>query len=169
MGSCKVYAPVNPHTKYMRIYGTARESEMMKIVTDFQWSNRRPAVLNLSGTKPRPFLEISDQGQLRSKGSKKNSVMKVVNRRSAGERVQEPPSPHLQFRYPHCVPILLPMVLDRSHNLRMVREGRTNVTILVKAARQSSASGKCLPGPAVRLDRVVMTPSMMNQLLLKLK
>ena len=43
--------------------------------------------------------------------------------RSAGGRVQEPPSPHLQFRYPHCVPILVTMVLDRSHNLRMVREG----------------------------------------------
>ena len=69
--------------------------------------------------------------------------------RSAGGRVREPPSPHLQFRYPHCVPILVPMVLDRSHNLRMVREGRMNVTILVKAARQSSASGKRLPGPAV--------------------
>jgi hypothetical protein len=25
-----VYAPVNPHTKYMRIYGTAREREAEK-------------------------------------------------------------------------------------------------------------------------------------------
>ena len=85
----------------------------------------------MSGIDPRPFLESSAQDQLRSKGSKKNSVMKVVNMRSAGGRVQEPPCPHLQFRYPHCVPVLLPMVLDRSHNLRMIREGRTNVTILV--------------------------------------
>ena len=58
-------------------------------------------------------------------------IMAVVSMRSAGGRVQEPPSPHLQFRYPHCVPILVTMVLDRSHNLRMIREGRTNVTILV--------------------------------------
>ena len=46
-------------------------------------------------------------------------------------RAQGPLRPPLQFRYPHCVPILVPMVLDRSHNLRMIREGRTNVTILV--------------------------------------
>ena len=46
-------------------------------------------------------------------------------------RAQGPLRPPLQFRYPHCVPILVPMVLDRSYNLRMVREGRTNVTILV--------------------------------------
>ncbi len=46
-------------------------------------------------------------------------------------RAQDPLRPPLQFRYPHCVLILMPMVLDRSHNLRMVREGRTNVTILV--------------------------------------
>ena len=58
-------------------------------------------------------------------------IMAVVSMRSAGGRVQEPASPQLQFRYPHCVPILVTMVLDRSHNLRMVREGRTNVTILV--------------------------------------
>jgi len=117
----------------MRIYGKFRESEMMKIVTDFQWSNRRPAVLNLSGTKPRPFLEISDQGQLRSKGAKKNSVTKVVNVRSAGGESsgQGPLRPPLQFRYPHCVPIFIPMVLDSSHNLRMIHEGRTIVTILV--------------------------------------
>ena len=140
-----MYAPVNPHTKYMRIYGTARERKNYPL----QWSNRRPACGTLSGIDPRPFLEISAQDQLRSKGIKKNSRMASVSMRSAGGRVQEPPSPHLQFRYPHCVPILLPMVLDRSHNLRMVREGRMNVTILVKAARQSSASGKRLPGPAV--------------------
>jgi hypothetical protein len=30
VGSCKVYAPVNLHTKYMRIYGTARGSEKIK-------------------------------------------------------------------------------------------------------------------------------------------
>ena len=112
----------------MRIYGKFRESEMMKIVTDFQWSNRRAALLNLSGTKPRPFLEISDQAQLRKKGIKKNSVMKVVNMR--GE-LRTPFAPPLQFRYPHCVPTLVHIVLDRSHNLRMIREGRTNVTILV--------------------------------------
>ena len=45
--------------------------------------------------------------------------------------LRTPFAPPLQFRYPHCVPILAPMVLDRSHNLRMIREGRTNVTILV--------------------------------------
>ena len=60
-------------------------------------------------------------------------------------RVQEPPPPPpLQFRYPHCVPILVPMVLGRFHNLWMLREGRTNVTILVSADRQSLASGKRL-------------------------
>ena len=42
----------------MRIYVKFRESEMMKIVTDYQWSNRRAAVPNLSGTKPRPFLRF---------------------------------------------------------------------------------------------------------------
>ena len=54
--------------------------------------------------------------------------MKVVNMR--GE-LRGPFAPPLQFRYPHCVPILVPIVLDRSHNLRMIREGRMNVTILV--------------------------------------
>ena len=106
MGSCKVYAPVNPHTKYMRIYGTARESEMMKIVTDFQWSNRRPAVLNLSGTKPRPFLEISDQDQLRTIGTKKNSVMKVVNRRGERWLPTGPPSPPPSVQVPPLRPNL---------------------------------------------------------------
>jgi hypothetical protein len=95
----------------------------------------------------------SRPNQLRTKVSKKNFRMAVVSMRSAGGRVQEPASPQLQFRYPHCVPILVTMVLDRSHNLRMVREGRTNVTILVSADRQSSASGKCLPGPAVCTGR----------------
>ena len=57
--------------------------------------------------------------------------MAAVSMRSAGGRVQEPPFPHLQFRYPHCVPILITMVLDSSHNLRMIHEGRTIVTILV--------------------------------------
>ena len=57
--------------------------------------------------------------------------MKVVNRRGELRGPFAPSSPPLQFRYPHCVPILVPMVLDRSYNLRMVREGRTNVTILV--------------------------------------
>ena len=54
--------------------------------------------------------------------------MKVVNMR--GE-LRTPFAPPLQFRYPHCVPVLVTIVLDRSHNLRMIREGRTNVTILV--------------------------------------
>ena len=27
VGSCKVYAPVNPHTKYMRIYGSSGKGE----------------------------------------------------------------------------------------------------------------------------------------------
>ena len=99
--------------------------------SSFRVSNRRPASCIGGQVEPRPFLEISAQDQLRSKGTKKNSRTAVVNMRSAGGRVQEPPSPQLQFRYPHCVPILVPMVLDRSHNLRMVREGRTNVTILV--------------------------------------
>ena len=90
----------------MRIYGKFRESEMMKIVTDFQWSNRRPALLNLSGTKPRPFLEISDQGQLRSKGAKKNSVTKVVNMRSAGGESSGPPSPPPPVQVPPLRPNL---------------------------------------------------------------
>jgi len=45
--------------------------------------------------------------------------------------LRTPFAPPLQFRYPHCVPILVPMVLDSSHNLRMIHEGRTIVTILV--------------------------------------
>jgi hypothetical protein len=88
----------------------------------------------LSEIDPRPFLEISAQDQLRSKGIKKNSVMKVVNMtRSAGGESsgQGPLRPPLQFRYPHGVPIFIPMVLDSSHNLRMIHEGRTIVTILV--------------------------------------
>ena len=88
-GSCKVYAPVNPHTKYMRIYGTARERKNYPL----QWSNRRAALSTLSGIDPRPFLEISAQDQLRSKGTKKNSRMKVVNGRSAGGRAQDPLRP----------------------------------------------------------------------------
>ena len=48
--------------------------------------------------------------------------MKVVNMRVQEGRVQEPLRPPLQFRYPHSVPILVPMVLDRSHNLRMIHE-----------------------------------------------
>ena len=44
-------------------------------------------------------------------GAKRKIPMKVMNTwmnmRSAGGRVEEPPSPHLQFRYPHCVPILV--------------------------------------------------------------
>ena len=106
-------------------------SKTKKRFFGFRVSNRRPASCIGGQVEPRPFLEISAQDQLRSKGIKKNSRMAAVSMRSAGGRVQEPPSPHLQFRYPHCVPILMPMVLDRSHNLRMVREGRTNVTILV--------------------------------------
>ena len=42
VGSCKVYAPVNPHTKYMRIYGTAREREAEKKNDKkylLQWTN----------------------------------------------------------------------------------------------------------------------------------
>ena len=116
----------------MRIYGKFRESEMMKIVTDFQWSNRRAALLNLSGTKPRPFLEISDQ-DIKTNSEQYGSYQEKF-RHEGGEhegRAQDPLRPPLQFRYPHCVPILVPIVLDRSHNLRMVREGRTNVTILV--------------------------------------
>ena len=31
VGSCKVYAPVNPHTKYMRIYGTVGEGKRKKM------------------------------------------------------------------------------------------------------------------------------------------
>ena len=79
---------------------------MMKIVTDFQWSNRRGALLNLSGTKPRPFLEISDQVQLRKKNSKKNSVMKVVNMRSAGGESSGPPSPPPPVQVPPLRPNL---------------------------------------------------------------
>ena len=133
VGSCKVYAPVNPHTKYMRITGQLGKEAKKKNDKNYplQWSNRRAAGGTLSGIDPRPFLEISAQDQLRSKGTKKNSRMAAVSMRSAGGRVQEPPCPHLQFRYPHCVPILISMVLDRSHNLRMVREGRTKVTIIL--------------------------------------
>jgi hypothetical protein len=36
--------------------------------------------------------------------------------------------------------------MDSSHNLRMIHEGRTIVTILVSAGVDSSCSGKSLPG-----------------------
>jgi hypothetical protein len=39
--------------------------------------------------------------------------------------------------------------LDSSHNLRMIHEGRTIVTILVSAGVDSVSSGSSLPGPAV--------------------
>ena len=82
------HAPVNPHTKYMRIYGTAREREAKKK----RQSNRRPASCGGSQVEPRPFLEISAQDQLRSKGTKKNSVMKVVNMRGELRGPFAPPS-----------------------------------------------------------------------------
>ena len=123
--------PLRPGTIRPHVVPCLSRKFTKKRFFGFRVSNRRPASSIGGQVEPRPFLEISAQDQLRSKGTKKNSRTAVVNMRSAGGRVQEPPSPHLQFRYPHCVPILVPMVLDRSHNLRMVREGRTNVTILV--------------------------------------
>ena len=79
---------------------------MMKIVTDFQWSNRRPALLNLSGIKARPFLEISDQAQLRTIWTKKNSQTAVVNMRSAGGASSGPPSPPPSVQVPPLRPNL---------------------------------------------------------------
>ena len=96
------HAPVNPHTKYMRIYGTARERKNYPL----QWSNRRPACGTLSGIDPRPFLEISAQDQLRSKGIKKNSVMKVVNRRGERWLPTGPPSPPPPVQVPPLRPNL---------------------------------------------------------------
>ena len=68
----------------MRFYGKPRESEVMKSNEFSQWSNRRPAWPNLSEIKPRPFLEISAQDQLRTKIAKKNlditkPVMDLLN------------------------------------------------------------------------------------------
>ena len=123
--------PLRPGTIRPHVVPRLSRKFTKKRFLGFRVSNRRPASSIGSQVEPRPFLEISAQDQLRSKGTKKNSRTAAVSMRSAGGRVQEPPSPHLQFRYPHCLPILVPMVLDRSHNLRMVREGRTNVTILV--------------------------------------
>ena len=108
-GACKVYAPVNPHTKYMRIYGTARERKNYPL----QWSNRRAACGTLSGIDPRPFLEISDQGQFRSKGTKKNSVTKVVNMRSARGESSGPPSPPPPVQVPPLRPNLNPYVFGQ--------------------------------------------------------
>ena len=46
--------------------------------------------------------------------------MAVVNMRSVGGKSSGAlPPPALQFRYRHCVPILVPIVLDRFHNLKM--------------------------------------------------
>ena len=81
---------------------------MMKIVTDFQWSNRLPACLNLSETKPRPFLEISDEAQLRNIWTKKNSQTAVVNMRSAGGASSGPPSPPPPVQVPPLRPNLGP-------------------------------------------------------------
>ena len=72
----------------------------------FRVSNRRPASSIGSQVEPRPFLEISAQDQLRSKGTKKNSRTAVVNMRSAGGRVQEPPSPHPPVQVPPLRPNL---------------------------------------------------------------
>ena len=103
------HAPVNPHTKYMRIYGTARERKNYPL----QWSNRRAACGTLSGIDPRPFLEISAQDQLRSKGSKKNSVMKVVNRRGERWLPTGPPSPPPPVQVPPLRPNLNPYVFGQ--------------------------------------------------------
>ena len=103
------HAPVNPHTKYMRIYGTARERKNYPL----QWSNRRAACGTLSGIDPRPFLEISAQDQLRTKCTKKNSVMKVVNVRSAGGESSGPPSPPPPVQVPPLRPNLGALVFGQ--------------------------------------------------------
>ena len=74
--------------------------------SSFRVSNRRPASCIGSQVEPRPFLEISAQDQLRTKITKKNSRTAVVNMRSAGGRVQEPPSPHPPVQVPPLRPNL---------------------------------------------------------------
>ena len=135
----------------MRIYGKFRESEMMKIVTDFQWSNRRPALLNLSGTKPRPFLEISDQGQLRSKGTKKNSVMKVVNRRGERWLPTGPPSPPPPVQVPPLRPNLGAYGFGQLSQFEddTWRKNDCNYFSFSRSWFSTVSSGKSTPGPAV--------------------
>ena len=81
-----------------------------------------------------------------------------LRRNTSGKCRSGGPTPHPNnlefmtpplFTHPLSIFVLAHLVLDSSHNLRMIHEGRTIVTILVSAARQSSASGKRLPGPAV--------------------
>ena len=65
------------------------------------------------------------------KGSRKIPSWRWWTGGESDGSLQDPLRPPFQFRYPHCAPILMPMVLDSSHNLRMIHEGRTIVTILV--------------------------------------
>ena len=55
------------------------------------------------------------------------------------------------FTHPLSIFVLVRLNMDSSHNLRMIHEGRTIVTILVSAGVDSVSSGKRLPGPAVKL------------------
>ena len=86
----------------------------------FEWDRSETIFGNFSS---RPTQIQREQEKFRHEGGEQEGRAMAPYR--------TPFAPPLQFRYPHCVPILVPMVLDRSHNLRMVREGRTNVTILV--------------------------------------
>ena len=92
----------------------------------FEWDRSETIFGNFSS---RPTQIQRDQEKFRHEGGEHEG------------RAQGPLRPPLQFRYPHCVPILMPMVLDSSHNLRMIHEGRTIVTILISAGVDSSCSG----------------------------
>jgi hypothetical protein len=53
------------------------------------------------------------------------------------------------FTHPLSIFVLVRLNMDSSHNLRMIHEGRTIVTILVSAGVDPSCLGSSLPGPAV--------------------
>ena len=72
----------------------------------FRQSNRRPASCIGSQVEPRPFLEISAQDKIRTKGAKKNSRTAVVNMRSAGGESSGAPLPPPPVQVPPLRPNL---------------------------------------------------------------
>ena len=53
--------------------------------------------------------------------------------------------------------------MDSNHNLRMIHEGRTIVTILVSAGVDPSCLGSSIPGPAVLVETNEMHVRYMNR------
>ena len=86
-------------------------------------------------------------------------------RNTSGKCPSGGPTPHPKnwefmtpplFTHPLSIFVLVHSNMDSSHNLRMIHEGRTIVTILVSAGVDSVSSGSSLPGPAVLLLYCIM-------------